>query len=119
MKSVIISAVLGLAIQAVTGAIIPANADIKREVTPSITILNERSSSFSSAADPNDLHPRARGCHAKAKDFYFSPGAAAVCNQELVKGYFPNGSWNEGLMHLCFWGGNGLTGCDGGLQLGP
>ncbi|KAL8729061.1 MAG: hypothetical protein Q9166_004978 [cf. Caloplaca sp. 2 TL-2023] len=67
----------------------------------------------STAADP--------GCHGKAKPFYFTPGAAAVCNAEIVKGsatyqrYYPGTSWNTGLMHLCFEN----AGCDGGLQLGP
>ncbi|KAL8707074.1 MAG: hypothetical protein Q9220_007829 [cf. Caloplaca sp. 1 TL-2023] len=58
------------------------------------------------------------GCHAKAKPFYFTDRAAAVCNAELVKGsqiyqqYYPGTTWNLGLMHLCFEN----AGCDGGLS---
>ncbi|KAL8951246.1 MAG: hypothetical protein Q9222_002774 [Ikaeria aurantiellina] len=78
----------------------------------------------SSAANPilvarAEAAAAAPGCHAKAKDFYFTQGAAAACNAELVKGsstyqhYYPGTTWNVALMHRCFES----AGCDGGLTL--
>ncbi|KAL8782196.1 MAG: hypothetical protein Q9213_005598 [Squamulea squamosa] len=75
------------------------------------TVAQADSATAATAADP--------GCHAKAKPFYFTPGAGAVCNAEIVKGsatyqrYYPGTTWNVGLMHLCFE----EAGCAGGLEL--
>ncbi|KAL8682710.1 MAG: hypothetical protein Q9186_001306 [Xanthomendoza sp. 1 TL-2023] len=56
MKSIIISAVFGLAIQAVTGAIIPANANVKRNDASDIVLSGAMIEA--SFADGNKLNTR-------------------------------------------------------------